>query len=384
MKIVFIAQSCEHVLRPMCDVLFEKYGKEFVFVEVGSLDKNRAGIGSESAREYIYNVKDNISEAKRLCDEAELVIFGGVDTEYIRRRIDENKPTIYYSERLFKKGAWQKLNPKTMKGVKSRFVIPSQNSNFYLLAASSFAATDFLGIGAFKNRIFKWGYQIEVKEKSIEELLSKKSDDGLSFVWVGRLVSLKHCDHAIKVVSMLKKDGYEPRLTVIGDGPDRKKLEKLAEKIGVKENVIFKGLCKIEKTREILDESDIFMFTSNFKEGWGVTLNEAMNSGCACVASHAAGSTNFLIDDAVDGMIYKNGDVNMLYEKTKKLVENKEFRLGMSRKAYDKIFNIWNPDKSTHRLIEIIEAILDKTELPIFEDGPCSKAEVLKHNWYKG
>ena len=69
---------------------------------------------------------------------------------------------------------------------------------------------------------------------------------------------------------------------------------------------------------------------------------------------------------------------------TKKLVEDKEFRLGMSRKAYDKIFDIWNPDKSTHRLVEIIEAILNKTEFPIFEDGPCSKAEVLKHNWYKG
>lgn len=384
MKVVFIAQSCEHVVRPMCDVLYEKYGEDFAFVEVGNLDKARAGIGSESVREYIYNLKDNTSEAKRLCDEAELVIFGAAATEYIETRIAENKPTIYYSERLFKKGPWQKLNPKSMKAVKARFVKPSQNSNFYLLAASSFAATDFLGIGAFKDRIFKWGYQIEVKEKNIDELLSKKSDDGLSFVWVGRLVSLKHCDHAIKVVSMLKKDGYEPRLSIIGDGPDREKLEKLSEKLGVRENVVFKGLCKIDKTREELDNSDIFMFTSNFKEGWGVTLNEAMNSGCACVASHAAGSTNFLLNDGVDGMVYTNGNVNMLYEKTKKLVEDKEFRLGMSKKAYDKIFSIWNPTKSTFRLIEIIEAILNKTELPVFQNGPCSKADVVKHNWYKG
>ena len=384
MKVVFISQSCEHVLRPMCDVLYEQYGKDFVFVEVGELDKNRAGIGSESVREYIYNVKDNLSEAKKLCDEAEIVIFGAVDTEFISKRIEENKPTIYYSERLFKKGAWQKLNPKSMKAVKERFVTPSKNSNFYLLAASSYAATDFLGLGAFMNRIFKWGYQIEVKEKNVEELLSSKNDDGLNLVWVGRLVSLKHCDHAIKVVSMLKKDGYEPRLTVVGDGPDREKLEKLADKLGVKENVIFKGLCKIEQTRELLDESDVFLFTSNFKEGWGVTLNEAMNSGCACVASHAAGSTNFLLNDGVDGMVYVDGNVNMLYEKVKKLVDDKAFRQQVSKNAYDKIFNVWNPDKSTHRLIEIIEAIINKTEIPEFKDGPCSKASVLKHDWYKG
>lgn len=383
MKVVFIAQSCEHVLRPMCDVLFEKYGSEFKFVEVGNLDRNRAGIGSTTEREYIYNAKENLSEARKLCDEAELVIFGSVDTYYIRGRIAENKPTIYYSERLFKKGAWQKLNPKTMHGVRDRFVKPSRNSNFYLLAASSYAATDFLGLGAFKEKIFKWGYQIEVKEKNIDELLSGKSDDGLSFVWVGRLVPLKHCDHAIKVVSMLKAEGYEPRLKVIGDGPDRANLEKLAVKLGVCDNVEFKGLCKIEQTREMLDGSDIFMFTSNFKEGWGVTLNEAMNSGCACVASHAAGSTNFLLEDGIDGMIYSDGDVDMLYKKVKRLVDDKDYRQHISKNAYSKMFDLWNPDKSTLRLIDIIEAILSGAPIPDFEDGPCSKAKVLKHNWYR-
>ena len=109
-----------------------------------------------------------------------------------------------------------------------------------------------------------------------------------------------------------------------------------------------------------------------------------MNSCCACVASHAAGSTNFLLEDGVDGMIYTDGDVNMLYEKVKKLVDDKCFRQSIAKNAYKKIFEVWNPNKSTYRLIEIIEAIINKTDLPEFKDGPCSNAEVLKHNWYKG
>ena len=36
---------------------------------------------------------------------------------------------------------------------------------------------------------------------------------------------------------MLKKAGYEPRLSVVGDGPDRQKLEELSSKLGVKDNV---------------------------------------------------------------------------------------------------------------------------------------------------
>lgn len=382
MKIAFVAKSCEHVLRPMCDELYEKYNDDFVFVETGNLDKNRVGIGSESERDYILKSENHMAEAMEIIENADVVIFGGADIRYIQSRIDSNRMTLYYSERLFKKGFWQKFNPITGKKLRERFIIPSQNSNFHLLCASAYAPLDFYSIGAFRGKMYKWGYQIEVKEKDIEELIKEKPEDGMNIIWIGRLVKLKHCDHAIRVIKRLKKDGKYARLTIIGDGPERNKLEKLALTLGVAEQVDFKGRCTIDITRSIIDKANIFLFTSDFKEGWGVTLNECMNAGCACVCSHAAGSTNYLVDEEKDGFIYQSGNIDVLYYKVKALIEDKELRENIGRNAYKKMYETWNPKYSTKRLIALCEALVEGKDTELFKEGPCSKAEVLKENWY--
>jgi len=168
MKVVYIANTCEHVVRPLCDGLYSEYGDDFTFIETMELDKNRAGIGCLESRPYIFNAIGKEAEAKKLCTEADVVIFCGVPLDYISERIAQNKLTIYYSERMFKKGFYRYFNPITMKKVRKRFVKPSKNSNFHLLCASSFAALDFHRVGAFRNKMYKWGYQIAVYEKDID------------------------------------------------------------------------------------------------------------------------------------------------------------------------------------------------------------------------
>ncbi|MBE6684091.1 MAG: glycosyltransferase family 4 protein [Ruminococcaceae bacterium] len=383
MKVVYIANTCEHVVRPLCDGLYSEYGENFIFIETTELDKNRAGIGCLETRPYIFNAIGKEDEAKKLCDEADVVIFGGVSLDYIQKRISENKLTIYYSERMFKKGFYRYFNPITMTKVRKRFVNPSRNSNFHLLCASSYAALDFNRVGAFRNKMYKWGYQIEIREQDIDALMAGKPEDGLKFVWVGRLVALKHCDDAIRVVARLKNEGYAPRLTIIGSGEEEQKLKALVAKLGAEEFIHFKGTCKIDETRAEMDKANIFMFTSDFGEGWGATLNECMNSACACVANHAAGSTNFLIEDKVDGLIYKNGDVEALYQKVKFLVDNKAERERIARKAYDKMSNEWNPAKSYKRMVALIDLLLKTGNCELYKEGPCSKAYPIKENWYK-
>lgn len=383
MKVVYISNTCEHTVRPLCDGLYSEYGDSFVVIETMELDKSRLGLGSIEARPYVINAKGREDEAKKLCDEADVVIFGSAPHEYIQGRIANNKLTIYYSERLFKKGYYRYFNPKTMLALKKRFVKPSKNSNFHLLCASSFATLDFNRIGAFKNKTYKWGYQIEVIEKDVDALIASKPQDGLEFVWVGRFVSFKNCDVAIRLIAKLKDNGYLPRLTIIGWGKEEKKLKALASKLNVESCINFKGKCKLDETRSQMDKANIFMFTSDFGEGWGVTLNEFMNSACACVASHAAGSTNFLIEDKVDGLVYKNGDLDDLYQKVKFLIDNKEEREKIARNAYNKIHNDWNPAKSYKRMVALIDSLLQKGDCDLFEDGPGSKALLVKENWYK-
>ena len=108
-------------------------------------------------------------------------------------------------------------------------------------------------------------------------------------------------------------------------------------------------------------------------EGWGAVLNEAMNSGCAVVASNAAGSTPFLIEDGKNGFSYSYGDINALYRAVTTLLENPERRCEMGVKAYETIVNEWNADNAAERLVCLADRILSGEACPtVYSSGPCS------------
>ena len=115
------------------------------------------------------------------------------------------------------------------------------------------------------------------------------------------------------------------------------------------------------------------MFTSDRNDGWGAVVTEAMNSGCAVVASNSAGVTPFLINDGKSGMIYKNDNVDELYEKVKWLLDNEEKRKEISKNAYKTIKEQWNAENAAERLLTLIAKIIsgEKTD-NLFTDGVCS------------
>ena len=131
-----------------------------------------------------------------------------------------------------------------------------------------------------------------------------------------------------------------------------------------------------------MEKAGIFLFTSDFNEGWGVVLNESMNSGCAVVASHAIGSAPFLIDNNKNGLLYANGDIYDLYSQIKYLLDNPQEQLRMGKQAYKTIIDTWNPRIAAERFVKLCDNILNEGLNSSFVDGPCSNAELLKNNWY--
>lgn len=378
MKIVFISNTCEHVVRPFCDGLFEILGNDFVFIETKELDSARKGIGSTENRDYIMKLGDDKEKAIQLCTDADVCILGGADFLYLRDRVRKNKLTFIYAERLFKKGFFHYFNPKTFFQTQARYIRPSKKSNVYLLTASAFATYDFNRVGAFKDKAYKFGYQIYVNPYDIQTVIKNKPQEHIEILWVGRLVKLKHCEHAIQLMRRLYAEGERVTLTIIGAGPEEENLKQMIGEYGLDECVKFKGVCSINETRQEMLRANIFLFTSDQNEGWGVTLNEAMNSGCACVASNLAGSTMYLLENGFDGLIYKSGDVDDLYKKTKILIKDKETREVFGERAYKKMMDEWNPFISSHRFMSLIQKLQDKGSCNLYKSGPCSKAEVIK------
>ena len=137
------------------------------------------------------------------------------------------------------------------------------------------------------------------------------------------------------------------------------------------------------QVREYMEKADMFLMTSNYYEGWGAVINEAMNSGCAVLASHTAGATPYLIDDGLNGAVFKFPDINMLYAKTKKYIESTDYLKRTQIMANKSISDIWNAKNAALNFKELVN-LINEDRKNCIEFGPCSPAEILKKNWYKG
>ena len=251
-----------------------------------------------------------------------------------------------------------------------------------MLCASAYASYDYSRVLAFKNRSYKWGYFPKLSDYEDVDGLIKDKKEG-SLLWVGRLIDWKRACDAINVVKRLKENGYNVTLNIIGSGALENEIRAQIEEENLGDYIKMLGSMKPQQVRVYMEESQIYLFTSNFNEGWGAVLNESMSSACAIVASHAIGSAPYLIENGINGYIYQNQNEQDLYNKVKSLLDDGEKTRGFGKKAYLTMKNLWNAKVCAKRFIELCKVLKSQKQANLFESGPCSKAEILKNDWYK-
>lgn len=139
------------------------------------------------------------------------------------------------------------------------------------------------------------------KDKEISILRNSVgiNDGDISLLWVGRLGSEKNIDFLIKNHKEIIKKNPNCKLVIIGDGPERPKLEKMAQK-----NVIFIGKVPFAKMPLYYQLGDILV-TASKSETQGLTVNEAMSASLPVVAIDDQAFTN-TINNNLNGIIFKN------------------------------------------------------------------------------
>lgn len=385
MKITFFSNFMNHHQLPLSMRLYEMLDDDFCFVATCSTPTARLSLGYEDMNKKYpfvlatYDSEENMKKAYELADNSDVVIMGSGSDRFIKKRLKNGKLTFRYCERLFKDGT-QGIKYK-IKNYLRVFKHFKRYADYpiYSLCASGYTAGDINTYLNFENRVFKWGYFTEVVQYDVSELLEQKEPN--SILWAGRFLELKHPESAVLVAQKLKDEGYDFCLTFVGTGEKEEEIKKMINENNLCDNVKLTGALPHEKVREYMEKSEIFLFTSDFNEGWGAVLNEAMNSGCACVASHAIGSVPFLIEDKRNGLIFENENWDSLYKKVKYLLDSEKERKEMGRAAYHTMAEEWNPDVAAKRLIRLIEDLMQKKDGG-FEKGPCSKAENINNNWY--
>ncbi|MDZ7611995.1 MAG: glycosyltransferase family 4 protein [Candidatus Moranbacteria bacterium] len=176
--------------------------------------------------------------------------------------------------------------------------------------------------------------------------LSKKSRDELGLkgdekyiVGIGRMVKRKGFEYFIEALSKLDKN---VKGIIIGEGPEKEKLLKLADKKGAKNKLILPGFVSDEEKFHYLCNSDVFVLSS-LHEGFGIVLQEAMEAGLPIVATNNGGQVDF-IEEGKNGYLVEPKNAEKLAEKIEEILFNKDTREKMTKNNLKKIddFNLEN------------------------------------------
>jgi glycosyltransferase involved in cell wall biosynthesis len=162
------------------------------------------------------------------------------------------------------------------------------------------------------------------------------SEDEVVIASVGRLVPVKHYESLLGAFARAfgrAAGAVKTRLVLIGEGPERAKLEALAASLGIAARTTLLG--HREDVPELLVGLDVFVLPSR-SEGMSNTLLEAMAAGVPVVASDVGGNSE-IVRDGDSGFLYPSGDEARLSQLLTELVGDPARRAQVGRRGYERV-----------------------------------------------
>lgn len=158
----------------------------------------------------------------------------------------------------------------------------------------------------------------------------------------------------IRTAEIFRKHEIPARFFMIGDGPERKKLEDDIQEKDLRNYVIMTGfLPNIDK---ILPELDIFLMTSEM-EGLGTSVLDAFAAKVPVIATHAGGIPEMVIHQKT-GLLTEIRDAEQLAAYLKLLVENQAQRSFLVGNAYRHLLTNFTKEKMAERTLNIYQEVL--------------------------
>lgn len=377
--IVFISNFFNHHQAPVAQELFILNHGEYRFIELEQMPESFKQSGYTVYEDTPFVVrawkdKSSFEQARELVNNARIVVFGNLASyDWIKERLDAGKITFQYGERWLKRGLVNLLSPNLVRYLRN-YNIYLRGKPLYHLCASAYAARDLKFLRVSSPGFFKWGYFPTLPDVDIENRIAcRRKVLHVSFISVGRLIGWKNHKLILQAAKILKDKNIEFKVDIYGDGPLKDILNNQIKQLNIAERVSLKGTLPNEHLLREMKNYDALIFTSTQREGWGAVSNEAMGSGCPIIGAHKIGSVPYLVQDGVNGLVFKCGDAVDLALKMEKFIGDIKFREAASRAAYQTIVDMWSPKIAARRLFELFQHLENGNGSP-FRTGPCSEA----------
>lgn len=172
---------------------------------------------------------------------------------------------------------------------------------------------------------------------------------------VGSLNRQKNYINILKAIAKIKKNNPDLlfHYQVIGDGPDKKKLEKIAERFKIQDQVHFIG--KVDNVWDRLKHFSFFVMVS-FSESFGLAAAEAMSVGLPLIVSRVGGLVDVV--DEKSAIIVDPRDTKEIESAIYRLLTDEKLRKNMAEHTKSYAKNKFSEESMTDKIIKVYEQVI--------------------------
>ncbi len=215
----------------------------------------------------------------------------------------------------------------------------------------------FTAAHAIDNGLFNQYVSDEKKQCTRDEL---KLRGEKIILYVGRLEDAKGLNYLIEAAGKIKDKNFV--MVFIGTGSKRDDFEKAMKEKGMK--ALFLGHIANTELFPYYAAADVFVLpsitTKDFKEPWGLVVNEAMNQGCPVITTNAVGAAaGGLVEDGKTGFIVDEKSAESLKKALEIILQDDSLRVRMRQAANEKI-KAWTQERMVEGFMEAIDFVLVK------------------------
>jgi colanic acid/amylovoran biosynthesis glycosyltransferase len=232
----------------------------------------------------------------------------------------------------------------------------------------------------FKRRLIKLGCngkKISVQYSGIDckkfsyNNSNLKPVDRIRILTIGRLVEKKGVEYAIRAIAKLNQNNHKIEYVIVGDGPLKKKLQRLTDNLHVSDIVIFVGWKDQTEVIEMVRKSHILLAPSvtasdGDQEGPVNSLKEAMAIGLPVIGTQHGGIPELIVD-GINGFLVPERDPDTIAERLEYLLEHPNLWEKMGREGRRQVEKNFDIEKLNNRLVKIYQGLMEKSELSTLE-----------------
>jgi phosphatidylinositol alpha-1,6-mannosyltransferase len=178
-------------------------------------------------------------------------------------------------------------------------------------------------------------------------------------VCVSRMVARKGQDVLVRALPRIRERVPGAALLLVGDGPHRAQVEKLADRLGVRDDVVFAGRVPWARTPAYYDAGDVFCMPTRTRRGGlepealGICYLEAAATGLPVVAGDSGGAPDAVLDGE-NGYVVPGLDVGAVADRCAELLLDRELAATFGARGRAWVAQAWRWDDLAVRLQRLL------------------------------